>query len=652
MKSLRFSVVFLIASGLMAGCGDHQGDAGLSPGSDYRRVQLDSALVGVSAVDGLIVADPAPALPETEIPAIMGEVGDLLHRGLRAPAIERAVAGVRGAPAHAGMMTTLGRSLLTTRRIEIAEAAFASAVELDPSSVEAHFHRGVALQRLGDRIGAMTEWREVLDLDPNHGEAHLRLATANWFESRIGESRDHLAAAQALGIVVPGQLASMIDTGEAPTATFPPEETGGSKGVPVIGPQRQLNPTLGSTRANETSGAAGAQTEVVAGWNDYSGGTVRTGVAVSLDGDVWADQVVRAPAANQSDVEGDPMTVADSRTGNVWIGSIAFGTGGGVFVARKQPGATTFEPSVITYVSDYSDKGWMAAGPQPGMPETTRLHLVYNLGLQYSDDLGDTWSAPSALGSGIGFLPRVGPDGTVHVAYWDYGNRHMLKTSADGGQTFGSARTITTLLDVWGISDAPQIPGGFRVPQLTSFAVDPNDGTLFCVYFDTSSFAGGESDVDLWLTRSDDGGDTWTSPVVISDDPDPAGDQFFPWLEVDGEGRLHLLYLDTSLTPQSDAATNAWIDAFYAWSDDRGASWSKQRLTGSSFDSALTDLGNGQFIGDYTGMAMTGDRVWPVYLSTEFGTPGVYSHEISSAGALFADDFETGDTSGWSATNP
>jgi len=652
MMSLRVSVVFLIAAFLMVGCGDHQEDGGLSPSTDYRRVQLDRALVGVSVVGGLIVAEPAPTLPETAIPAIMAEVGDLLHRGLRAPAIERAVAGVRGAPAHAGMMTTLGRALLTTRRIEIAEAAFASAVESDPSSVEAHFHRGVALQRLGDRIGAMTEWREVLDLEPNHGEAHLRLATANWFESRIGESRDHLAAAQALGIAVPGQLVSMIDTGEAPSATFHPEGTGGLNEAPVIGPQRELNPTLGSTRANETTGAAGAQTEVVAGWNDYSGGTVRTGVAVSLDGDVWADQVVRAPAANQADVEGDPMTAADPRTGNVWMGSIAFGTGGGVFVARKQPGATTFEPSVITYVSDYSDKGWMAAGPQPGMPETTRLHLVYNLGLQYSDDLGDTWSAPSALGSGIGFLPRVGPDGTVHVAYWDYGNRHMLKTSADGGQTFGSARTITTLLDVWGISDAPQIPGGFRVPQLTSFAVDPNDGTLFCVYFDTSSFAGGESDVDLWLTRSDDGGDTWASPEVISDDPDPAGDQFFPWLEVDGEGRLHLLYLDTSLTPQSDAATNAWIDAFYAWSDDRGASWSKQRLTGSSFDSALTDLGNGQFIGDYTGMAMTGDRVWPVYLSTEFGTPGVYSHEISSAGALFVDDFETGDTSGWSATNP
>ena len=652
MKTIQVQSVVLIAAFLMMGCGAHQDEVGLSPATDFRRVQLDRALEGVSVVDGLIVAEPAPVLPASAIPSIIAEVDDLLHRGLRPPAVKRAVAGVRGAPGHAGMMTTLGRALLTTRRTAIAEAAFTTAVGLDPSSIEAHFHRGVTLQRLGDRIGAMTEWREVLDLDPNHGEAHLRLASANWYESRIDEARDHLDEATSLGIAVPNQLTAMIDTGEAPSAAFHPEGTDGSTGAPVVGPQRRLNPTLGSTRANETSGAAGALTEVVTGWNDYSGGTIRTGVGVSLDGDTWVDQVVRAPVANQSDVEGDPMTAADPRTGTVWIGSIAFGTGGGIFVARKQAGATSFEPSVTTLVSDYSDKGWMAAGPRPGMPDTTRLYVVYNLGLQYSDDLGDSWSSAASLGSGIGFLPRVGPDGIVHVSYWNYGNRHMLKTSTDGGQTFGVARTITTLLDVWDVQDSPQIPGGFRVPQLSSFAVDPTDGTLFCVYFDTSSFAAGESDVDLWLTRSDDGGDTWTSPVVISEDPDPAGDQFFPWLEIDGEGRLHLLYLDTSLTPQSDASANAWIDAFYAWSDDRGSSWTRERLTVSSFDSALTDLGNGQFIGDYTGMAMTGNRVWPVYLSTEFGTPGVYSHEIMSGGGLFLDGFETGDTSAWSASNP
>ncbi len=648
MLSCRLLIASLIASSLIVGCGGTGDDTGLSPVSDFRRLQFDRALEGVTVVDGLIVAEPAPMLSAPAVQALTDEIDDLLYRGLRAPAVERAVAGVRGAPGHVGLLTALGRALLTTRRTEIALAAFSTAVSVDPSDVDAQFHRGVALQRLGERVQAIAAWRAVLELDPDHGDAHGRLAAAYWLESSPAEARVHLLSAEALGASVPTQLAEMIATSEVPTASFNLPD--GSLVDPVVGPQVQLNPTLGSTRANETSAAAGAQTEVVAGWNDYGSGAIRTGVAVSLDGDLWTDQVVRAPAANQADVEGDPMTASDPRTGTVWIGAIAFGTDGGAFVARKQPGMDAFEPSVTTLVSSSADKGWMAAGPRPGMPDTTRLHLVYNLGLQYSDDFGDSWSSPLPLGSGIGFLPRTGPDGTVYVSYWNYGNRHMMKRSTDGGQTITTVGTVTTLLDSWDVSSSPQIPGDFRVPQLATFAVDPVDGTLFCVYFDTSSLIGGESDVDLWLTRSDDGGVNWTPPMVISEDPEPAGDQFFPWLEIDDEGRLHLLYLDTSLTVQSDAAPNAWIDAFYAWSDDRGASWSRHRLTASSFDSAVTDLGSGQFIGDYLGMAMTGNRVWPVYLSTEFGTAGLFSHEISSAWPIFADGFETGDTSQWSAT--
>ena len=650
MKFCRPLFISLFVSLLTVGCGGTGDETGLSPVSDFRRLQFDRALEGVTVVDGLIMAEPAAMLPATAIQALVDEVDDLLYRGLRAPAIERAVAGVRGAPGHTGMLTSLGRALLTTRRTEIALAAFSTAASFDSSDTDAHFLRGVALQRLGERDQAVAAWREVLELDPDHGDAHGRLAAAYWLGSDPVAAREHLFSAEALGASVPTQLAGMIATGEAPTAAF--NHADGAVADPVVGPQVRLNTTLGSTRANETSAAAGAQTEVVAGWNDYGSGAIRTGVAVSVDGDHWTDQVVRAPAANQADVEGDPMTASDPRTGTVWVGAIAFDTGGGVFVARKQPGTDTFEPSVTTYVSSSADKGWMAAGPRPGMPDTTRLHLVYNLGLQYSDDLGDTWSSAMPLGSGIGFLPRMGPDGTVYVSYWNYGNRHMMKRSTDGGQTITTVGTVTTLLDVWDVSFSPQIPGDFRVPQLATFAVDPVDGALFCVYFDTSSFIGGESDVDLWLTRSDDQGATWTSPVVISEDPEPAGDQFFPWLEIDGEGRLHLLYLDTSLTVQSDAASNAWIDAFYAWSDDRGATWSRHRLTASSFDSAVTDLGGGQFIGDYLGMATTGNRVWPVYLSTEFGTPGLFSHEISSAWPIFNDGFETGDTSQWSVTIP
>ena len=57
-------------------------------------------------------------------------------------------------------------------------------------------------------------------------------------------------------------------------------------------------------------------------------------------------------------------------------------------------------------------------------------------------------------------------------------------------------------------------------------------------------------------------------------------------------------------------------------------------------------------MGDYDGMAVVGDRVWPVYLSTEFGVADVYSHEIRAVAAIFVDGFESGETTAWSSTIP
>lgn len=652
-----FLAILVIASFLVVSCGRWADDTGLSPASNYRERQLDRALVGVTVVEGLVVPEVAPALPDHVVARLLAEVDVFLDQGRRPDAVERAVAAVRGAPDSAVSFAALGRALLTTKRAATALAAFATAVDLDPENADLHFLHGLALDRTGRRAEAVDAWRWAVGLDPDHGAANARLAAAGWLMGDFDAARDHLFRALALGAPIPTQLAAMVATGEAPSAVVvaghAAGEASGATDSTEVGPQVRLNPTLGSVRANETSAAAGQPGEVVAGWNDYSaGGTVRTGVSVSLDGRTWSDQVVRAPAANQSGVEGDPMTATDPRTGTVWIGAISFDSNGGAFVARKQPGTGVFDPPVLTLASGVADKGWMAAGPRPAEPNTTRLYLAYNLGLQHSDDLGDSWSSPVSLGSGVGFLPRVGPDGTVYVSYWNYGDGLMLRRSFDGGQSTLPSVRIATLLDTWDISFSPQVPGGFRVPQLPSLAVDPVDGTLFCVYFDTSGVVGGDADVDLWLTRSDDGGGNWTAPVVISADPDPPGDQFFPWLEIDGAGRLHLLYFDTSLTVQSDAAANAWIDAFYATSSDRGATWTSHRLTASSFDSALTDLGGGQFIGDYNGMAILGDRVWPVYLSTEFGLPGLYSHEIRDASPIFIDGFESGGTSEWSAVTP
>lgn len=388
----------------------------------------------------------------------------------------------------------------------------------------------------------------------------------------------------------------------------------------TVGGAVRIDAGRGPAACNETtiSAAASNPLEIVAGWNDYRQGSARTGVGLSLDGGAtWTDFLLRPPAPFQAATEGDPMTAYDDRTGTIWAGGISFASNGGVFVARKDPGAAAFGPVVMAEVTGGADKGWMAAGVDPNDPDATRVYVAYNEGVLASGDMGDTWSGPVNLGFGLGFLPRVGPGGELYVAYWDLSDEIRLARSFDGGATFVPSVLIAQRMDVWGI-DGSRVPGDYRVASLQGFAVDPHDGTLYVVYPDTTDVAGGNFNVDVYFTKSVDQGANWSVPVVINDDAAPTGDQFFPWIECDRDGRLHVLYYDTRHNAQNDSAPQGLIDATYAYSDDGGASWTEERLTATSFTSANDGFG-GAFIGDYLGLTTAGRRTLPVYMSTNVG---------------------------------
>ena len=406
---------------------------------------------------------------------------------------------------------------------------------------------------------------------------------------------------------------------------------------PTIGPPVRIDMAPGAALANETTAAANETDpfRIVAGWNDYrESPAIRSGFTLSFDGGkTWSDFLLRPPAPNQASVEGDPFTAYDDRTGTLWAGAIAFSGNGGLYVARLDPDQTEFAPSVMADTGGGIDKGWMAVGRLPGIPESTRLYIAYNFGIIRSDTMGDTWSNPLGLGSGIGFLPRVGPNGEVYVAYWDFGSGVKLKRSLNGGLSF-TTHTIATRMDVWGTQDGSRFPGIFRVPSLNYLDVDPNDGTLYSVYFDTTNIVDGNANVDLYFNKSTDQGNTWTTPVVINGDNDPPGDQFFPWLEVDQQGRIHIVFLDSRNTVQNDNVPNGMFDAYYTYSDDGGDTWHEFRLTPDSWGS------NGaNFAGDYLGMAEAGGRVYPIYLDTSLGNFDIYTNVIvfPSSGDLDGD---------------
>lgn len=412
-------------------------------------------------------------------------------------------------------------------------------------------------------------------------------------------------------------------------------------GQVAVGPQVRVD-RGGASAASETAiGAAeGFPEDWVACWNDWreSGAmeAPRLGTALSTDGGrTWLDFIVRPPEGKRAPAEGDPMTAFDAGSGTLWVGGIAFSGNGGIFVAKKLPGRSAFEPTVMATEGSPNDKALMRAGPRPGALDQTNLYIVYNIGLLRSFDLGETWSRPILLPTGVARMAVVGPNGELYIVWWDLGTGVKLSRSFDGGTTFDAPRTIATRMDVWAGQSGDRFPGRFRVPPFNYLGIHPRSGDLYCVYFDTTNIADNGRNVDLYFLRSTDRGETWSTPRIINGDPDPPGDQFFPWIETDRDGNLHLVFLDSRRIVQNDDEEDGFFDAYYAFSEDFGATWTEHRLTPEPFNSRDDGLDRPeQFIGDYLGLAVSGDQVRPAYVSTQNGDADVFTHVIEVAPGL------------------
>lgn len=499
-------------------------------------------------------------------------------------------------------------------------------------------------ERQGRYREAVAAWRDVLRTPKKdqaiRGTAHARLAVDLYYTGDPRAAERHLAAAETLGFqVVPEVLRELLENKRprhARVRTVSPAAAG-----LIVDPPVKVD-TGGAAQAAETSVALAGSMELVAAWNDLREpagvGAWSLGWGVSFDGGLtWTDAVLRPPGVPATLNIADPMTAYDPRTGNMWVGGSTFSSApsaGNIFIARKPPGAAEIEPVVFINEGFYFDRGVLAVGPAPGNPDSTRLYVAHIQGLQWSDDLGATWSATVPLDPGAVQHPRMGPEGEVYVFYWDFGDRILLQRSVDGGVTVSDPILVASRLDTWNPQDGSRFPGKFRVAPLVFPAVDPNDGTLYCVYFDTTKIVDSGADVDLYFTRSTDRGNSWTSPVVISGDGYPAGDQFFPWLEADAQGRLHLLYFDSRNAAQADDVEDGLLDLYYSLSLDGGDSWTEVRLTASFGSAAAEWPGMGQFLGDFVGLSIAGDRVLAVYPATFDGGLDIYAQRIDVSGVM------------------
>ncbi|MEL7061860.1 MAG: hypothetical protein AAGN46_17675 [Acidobacteriota bacterium] len=640
------------------------GASTLGPPHD-RRAAVEAQLSRIEVADaessdvGVARLRIAPTDAPVDLSGVAARAEALLRRDARAEALELLLdaAGAvavepRGLEPRAWWL--LGRQLDRAGSLDAGLEVFRVLVSTWPTPQ----HRAViarALVRRGRHGEAAAAWRAVFEAT---GDGALRdEAQRGLVASRL---RAGLAVDPSWIDRLPQPLRTLAETGEPPRARVETLDALEAARRFDLGLEVRID-AGGAGEAAEPSVAAAGDTILVS-WNDArdpdDSDRWRLGVGQSVDGGAtWSDRLLREPQPPAQD--GDPMTAADPRTGDLWLGGIQFGGGGQVFVARRPAGGPLGPPVIIASGSGF-DKGWMEAGSPPGDPSATRLYVTYSFpnSLQRSTDRGATWSAAVALDpNGLGFLPRARADGELMIGYFELegfgvGDEMRLQRSIDGGQSVGAPRVAATRMDVWDLQDGSRAAGDFRLPTIPSWAVDRHDGTLYLAYFDTTNLVDGQANLDVYFSRSVDDGVSWSTPRVIHGDGAPPGDQFFPWIEVDAAGRLHAVYFDSRHTIQSDNVENGLFDVYYATSGDRGDSWTEVRLTTDSFGTGGLDWPvRAQFLGDYLGLTATDDGVLVVYPRSSGADLDLFARRIA-LNLLFADGFERGDPTAWSSSTP
>jgi len=132
---------------------------------------------------------------------------------------------------------------------------------------------------------------------------------------------------------------------------------------------------------------------------------------------------------------------------------------------------------------------------------------------------------------------------------------------------------------------------------------------------------GPQSQLDVFLTKSTDGGAHWSPPLRVSSTS--TGQQYNPAISIDSGGAINVSYLDR----RQDTTNNCRTNTYLSRSTDGGANFTDSRVTDA--DSSFNGNGNGP--GDYSGIASLGSSVHPYFadhrdanISLEGGTAGAF----------------------------
>ncbi|HLJ68836.1 MAG TPA: sialidase family protein [Chloroflexota bacterium] len=343
---------------------------------------------------------------------------------------------------------------------------------------------------------------------------------------------------------------------------------------------------------------------------------------------------------------GADTSVVVARDGTVFYSYLgeapAFCGGGGaaVVLSHSIDNGKSYRRPVAVDINPDDDKPNLAVESIRGKASHifvtwTRWHdasKTSDVWISRSLDGGVTFSRPARLWSSrlanFGTVPVVGPRGRIYVFWSVSPNEEQVGPSPTGlfavvsgddgahfGRRFAVTRTFRSVPDI-------VKPGNLRVLTMPSVVLDGR-GTLYVAWAQVERVrSGGAVDADIVLSRSVDGGRSWSTPRRVNDARN--GARFMPSVVLLAGGSLAVVFYDQrrgGMVLDTYAARARFGSRFRAYPNLRLDSGTSPVVDMMYVAPGSTCLAPGRFFGDYIGAVAMGRDLGAVWADTQLHQP-------------------------------
>ena len=332
--------------------------------------------------------------------------------------------------------------------------------------------------------------------------------------------------------------------------------------------------------------------DILAAWNHSAGFQSPGGFSGSMSGfstdlgQTWGDYTKAPTGGSNTGIFGEPQVVWDPTTNRFYyVNDAITNTAEGVqrpIMISSSGGSFGFWNNPVNATPDIPLSPSLAHGPSM-VVDPVSGDLVMAFTLSHDDGTSETMTTRSTDGGNSWTIPvavsdrehhdfvdlAIAPNRTMYTTWTDFSDPNdtsfLVSQSTDNGRTWQPVRTVAIVpkSGTPGLcqdSSARTVLGEVVPFDAPEVAVDPfRPNRVFVTY---PGHGEGTDESDIFLSRSTDGGRTWTQVGTVGPTP---GTQFSPTMDITPDGRLAVAFYDATAAPTPEVDwTAAFFDIFGA----------------------------------------------------------------------------------------